>query len=112
LGSTPKQRGGITGKGFLPGVSGNPSGRPKGERRLLMELYGEDGEKLFRELDRLKQDAKTPVRWKIEINQFLVERLHGRAQQRVEVGGHDGQPVKIEVVTGLPAPQGKDRDAR
>lgn len=28
--STEKQRGGITGKGFTPGVSGNPLGRPKG----------------------------------------------------------------------------------
>jgi hypothetical protein len=92
----------VTGKGFLPGVSGNPAGRPKGERRLLMEMYGEDGQKLFRELDRLKQDAKTPVRWKIEINQFLVERLHGRAQQRVEVGGDGGGPVTFQVITGVP----------
>jgi hypothetical protein len=57
---------------------------------------------LFRELDRLKQDAKTPVRWKIEINQFLVERLHGRAQQRVEVGGDGGGPVTFQVITGVP----------
>lgn len=28
--TTPKQLGGATGKGFMPGVSGNPKGRPKG----------------------------------------------------------------------------------
>ena len=28
--STQKQHGGVTGKGFLPGESGNPLGRPKG----------------------------------------------------------------------------------
>ena len=33
----PILRGGITGKGFLPGKSGNPSGRPKS--KLLSEAY-------------------------------------------------------------------------
>lgn len=28
--TTPKQLGGVTGKGFMPGVSGNPNGRPPG----------------------------------------------------------------------------------
>ena len=28
--TTEKQLGGATGKGFMPGVSGNPNGRPKG----------------------------------------------------------------------------------
>lgn len=29
LKTTKKQRGGVTGKGFMPGKSGNPGGRPK-----------------------------------------------------------------------------------
>ena len=29
-----KQLGGITGKGFLPGQSGNPGGRPKGSVKI------------------------------------------------------------------------------
>ena len=39
--------GGITGKGFMPGVSGNPGGRPKGTlkdyvRRKFMEMSDEE----------------------------------------------------------------------
>ena len=37
------RRGGVTGAGFVPGVSGNPGGRPKGLARTVRELVGEDG---------------------------------------------------------------------
>jgi len=51
--------GGVTGKGFLPGQSGNPGGRPRGSkslRNLLIEALrkkakdGKGGEKEFYEL--------------------------------------------------------------
>lgn len=82
--TTPKQRGGVTGKGFLPGKSGNPGGRPRSERSLLQSMYGEDGEKLYERLDKLRRDAGTPVRVKVQIDFFLIERLLGRVQARQE----------------------------
>jgi len=36
--TTQKQRGGITGKGFLPGQSGNIDGRPRGARNLSTKM--------------------------------------------------------------------------
>lgn len=37
--ATQKQRGGVTGKGFKPGQSGNPKGRVKGSRNKLSESF-------------------------------------------------------------------------
>jgi hypothetical protein len=59
--STPKQRGGVTGKGFLPGASGNPNGRARGDalmRRKLMQSFKANQKEamaaMARRLDRLK----------------------------------------------------------
>jgi hypothetical protein len=87
LKTTPKQRGGVTGRGFLPGQSGNPGGRPRSERTLLERLYGEDGEQVYQRLEALRQHPKTPAKLKAQIDFFIIERFHGRAQQRVEVEG-------------------------
>ena len=50
--ATPKIPGGITGKGFLPGQSGNPGGRPKRRpitEALLEALMADEG-KLLNEM--------------------------------------------------------------
>jgi hypothetical protein len=36
------RRGGVTGAGFLPGVSGNPGGRPKGLAKAVRDVSGGD----------------------------------------------------------------------
>jgi hypothetical protein len=100
LKTTRKQRGGITGKGFLPGQSGNPGGRPKSEKKLLQSLYGDDGEKVYARLEVLYHHPKTPAKLKAQIDFFIIERLHGRAQQRVEV---DGGASLLEVLAAASA---------
>jgi hypothetical protein len=75
----------VTGKGFLPGQSGNPHGRPRSERKLIETKFGEDGERLYEELDRLLKEKATPKRLRARIAMFLIERLHGKAQQSVEL---------------------------
>ena len=49
--------GGVTGRGFRPGRSGNPGGRPQGLARATRELVGEDGKALVEEEN---QDAIPP----------------------------------------------------
>lgn len=39
--TTKKQLGGITGKGFMPGQSGNPNGRPKGSISITARIKQE-----------------------------------------------------------------------
>jgi hypothetical protein len=40
-GSAPKKLGGVTGRGFMPGASGNPGGRPKKLETLLSDAIRE-----------------------------------------------------------------------
>lgn len=73
---TTKQLGGITGKGFMPGVSGNPGGRPKGTMKAylskkFMEMSEYDKEKFLK-------DHKVTGKDQIEFGE-------GKAKQDVEV---------------------------
>lgn len=74
-------------KPWRKGQSGNPAGRPPGERALLQRLYGENGEEAYAGLKALRASPKTPTKLKAEIDMFIIERLHGRAQQHVELAG-------------------------
>jgi hypothetical protein len=108
LRTTEKQRGGVTGKGFLPGQSGNPGGRPRSERKLLERMYEEDGEKVYQRLERLRNHADTPARLKAQIDFFIIERLHGRVHQRVELGGNT---ELLDLLTAAAARAGAERES-
>ena len=75
---------------FLPGVSGNPTGRPKSERGLLRTMFGDDGRVVFQRLEALRAHPKTSSKLRATIDFFIIERMFGRAQQHVDVDGGAG----------------------
>ena len=79
--------GGITGKGFMPGQSGNPGGRPKGTMksylsRKFMEMSDEDKEEF------LKKHKVT--------GKDMIEFGEGKAKQDVAIEGEVQMLVKID----------------
>ena len=48
-------------------------------------MFGEGGETLYRELQSLLNDRTTAKKLRADIAMFLIERLHGKARQSVEV---------------------------
>jgi len=70
--------GGITGKGFRPGQSGNPGGRPKGLANATRELVGEDGMPLVElwlsiAMDPMHRDAD-----RLRASELLADRGWGK----------------------------------
>jgi hypothetical protein len=85
-----KQLGGITGRGFMPGQSGNPNGRPRtrgllGTLRFRVSEVGPDGRSLEdRLIDVLVQEALRG-RHRLAAVETIFDRLEGRARQHLDV---------------------------
>jgi hypothetical protein len=108
-----KQLGGITGRGFQPGQSGNPSGRPK--RLPITDRYAAIAELpvpdylliALKLSDAERQEIKTygdalalnqfraAIKGKTEAAREIADRLEGRARQPVEIAGKDGGPIDL-----------------
>lgn len=91
-GNNGKKIGGVTGKGFKPGESGNPSGRPK--KKLVTEIY----EELLND-PIVRKSIKDACK-----KRLLSDRMVGglelkEAAERVE--GKVTQPVDIELNVSL-----------
>ena len=90
--------GGITGKGFKPGQSGNPKGRPKGIQQIpdiLRAIGDEEGtqdgkSKLDVIMYKVFQFALEGKPWAV---QFIADRTEGKAVETVRT-----QEVKDEIV--------------
>jgi Family of unknown function (DUF5681) len=67
-------RGGVTGKGFRPGQSGNPGGRPKGLARATRELVGDDGLRIARFWLDTMLDETQDLRLRLEASRLLADR--------------------------------------
>ena len=71
--------GGITGRGFMPGESGNPGGRPKGLARRVRELVGEDGHAIAEYMFSVLSDETQRTADRMEAGKWLADRGFGRA---------------------------------
>lgn len=100
-GST-KRIGGATGKGFLPGKSGNPGGRSSERdelRRYLVSSYGRESIDGIAKLAREARSEKV----KLDARVWLAEQAIGRAL--VAVGDPDGKPLAAMGLVVLPMEQ-------
>ena len=88
--SRPKQLGGITGHGFVPGQSGNPHGRPHtrgliAALRLKLSEIAPEGRSIEEHLiDVILQEALRG-KHRLPAVELIFDRLEGRARQMLEV---------------------------
>jgi hypothetical protein len=85
-----KQLGGITGRGFLPGQSGNPSGRPRtrglvGALRVKVAEIGPDSRSLEDRLGGVLIQEALRGRQRLASVEVIFDRLEGRARRQIEV---------------------------
>ena len=78
--------GGVTGKGFTPGVSGNPGGRPKGLSRRVRELVGDDGHEIADFMLSVMNDKHARTTDRIEAGKWLANRGFGTAPLVIDAG--------------------------
>jgi Family of unknown function (DUF5681) len=71
--------GGVTGKGFMPGQSGNPRGRPQGLAKATRELVGDDGIALAQLWWDIARDETRRDSDRLEASRLLAERGGGKA---------------------------------
>jgi hypothetical protein len=86
--------GGITGRGFRPGRSGNPGGRPKGLAKATRALVGEDGMKLVEFWLSIMEDPMRRDSDRLEASRLLAERGWGKAPTFAAI--EEADPLGLE----------------
>jgi hypothetical protein len=77
--------GGVTGRGFQPGVSGNPGGRPKGLARRVRELVGDDGHEIAEFMFDVMQNEKARTADRLEAAAWLADRGFGKTELAINI---------------------------
>jgi hypothetical protein len=81
--------GGVTGRGFRPGRSGNPGGRPLSLAKATRELVGEDGRELARFWFSIMQDETRRDSDRLEASRLLADRGWGKAPTYAAIEDED-----------------------
>jgi hypothetical protein len=84
--------GGVTGRGFRPGRSGNPGGRPRSLAKATRALVGEDGMALAELWWSIAQDPMRRDSDRLEASRLLADRGWGKAASFEPL---DGDPLDL-----------------
>jgi hypothetical protein len=90
-----RSTGGITGRGFRPGRSGNPGGRPQSLARATRELVGEDGMKLAAFWVSVMEDEMRRDSDRLEASKLLADRGWGKA---AVYEAQEGDPLDLAAI--------------
>ena len=99
--NNPKQRklGGVTGKGFMPGKSGNPGGRAP----IVRDFQEMCREKTPQVIEALQKALENPGE-RVRAAEVLAAYGYGKPLQRQEHTGANGGPIQTQVVEDLRMP--------
>ncbi len=95
------QLGGVSGAGFLPGQSGNPSGRPKGIASTVRKACGGDPETLIQTLLAIARGESTngkPVRAADQIRASELVLAYGWGKPAAFVSIEGADPLELDEV--------------
>lgn len=104
------------GRPFPKGKSGNPNGRPEGQRNYAT-LYREAIVKIAKsksmtpeelEEEIVKSGLENALKGDYRFYQDALDRLHGKPKQGVEVTGKDGGEITTHVTVEFVRGPGKD----
>lgn len=97
-GTTSKQMGGVTGKGFLPGNRANPGGRPKGTAALAQRIRREtkEGRTIVEYLLHAVEHSRSGKE-RIDAATLLLAYGFGKPVQPTEHLGEGGGPIIFRV---------------